>query len=212
MRDEFVARVLDAVESLTLGDPMTDVSLGPVANENQWKTVQRYIQLGIDEGATLITGGLGRPDPHREGWYARPTVFADVTNGMRIAREEIFGPVMSILTYDSVDNAVTLANDNPDGLAGYVAGSDLAEAHRVAARIRAGQVIVNAAHPDISAPFGGYGRSGNGRIWGLSGLEEYLENEGAGRRALSSLVICLAARPIPQPHHHLSTAFRLGSP
>lgn len=178
LKDEFLSRVTTAVNALTVGDPTTAVNLGSVANEAQWHTVQRYIQIGLDEGATLVSGGLGKPegvDP--DGWFVRPTVFADVSNDMRIAQEEIFGPVMAVITYDTVDEAVQVANDSPYGLAGYVTGADQGEADRVASRIRAGQVVVNSVIPNLFAPFGGYKRSGNGRIWGVAGLEEYLETK-----------------------------------
>ncbi|CAL8973637.1 Putative aldehyde dehydrogenase [Propionicimonas sp. T2.31MG-18] len=175
--DDFLRRVKSAVDGLTVGDPMKEVDLGPVANQTQWHTVQDYIQIGLDEGATLITGGPGKPDPTASGWYVRPTVFADVTNNMRIAREEIFGPVMSVITYTGIDDAIRIANDSEYGLAGYVTGEDTDQAKRVAARIRAGQVVVNAVTPNLFAPFGGYKHSGNGRIWGTAGLEEYLETK-----------------------------------
>jgi aldehyde dehydrogenase (NAD+) len=178
LKDDFLIRVTPAVDALTVGDPTTDVNLGSVANETQWHTVQRYIQIGLDEGATLVAGGLGKPEnTNPDGWFARPTVFADVTNDMRIAQEEIFGPVMSVITYDTVDEAVQIANDSPYGLAGYVTGADKAKAEQVASRIRAGQVLVNSVVPNLFAPFGGYKRSGNGRIWGVAGLEEYLETK-----------------------------------
>lgn len=177
LREEFVARVQVAVNELTIGDPMTEVDLGSVANETQWRTVQRYIQIGLDEGAELVAGGLGKPDNTAEGFFVRPTVFVGVANDMRIAQEEIFGPVMSVITYDTVDEAIRIANDSPYGLAGYVTGSDPAETRRVASAIRAGQVVVNSTVPNLFAPFGGYKQSGNGRIWGVAGLEEYLETK-----------------------------------
>ena len=111
------------------------------------------------------------------GWFVRPTVFADVTNDMRIAREEIFGPVMSVIAYDTVAEAVDIANDSPYGLAAYIHGTDPGQVRAVAAQLRAGQVIVNSGYPDLTAPFGGYKQSGNGRVWGLAGLEEYLETK-----------------------------------
>jgi len=178
LKEDFLNRVTAAVETLRIGDPTTEVDLGSVANQTQWNTVQSYIQIGLEEGATLVTGGLGRPDGvDQSGWFARPTVFADVTNDMRIAREEIFGPVMSVISYESVDEAIRIANDNDYGLAGYVTGSDSTAAIAVASRMRAGQVIVNSVTPNLFAPFGGYKKSGNGRIWGTAGLEEYLETK-----------------------------------
>ncbi|WP_242123850.1 aldehyde dehydrogenase family protein [Sphingobium sp. Sx8-8] len=178
---ELEALILGAAEAIRVGDPLADMFMGPVANEAQWHTVQRYIQSGIDEGATLLCGGPGHPEGRDErcagGWFVRPTVFTDVGNGMKIAREEIFGPVMSLIAYDSVDEAVAIANDTPFGLAAYVDGGDEALVQSVAGQLRAGQVMLNGANPDLQAPFGGYKQSGNGRIWGLAGLEEYLETK-----------------------------------
>ncbi|WP_027929180.1 aldehyde dehydrogenase family protein [Amycolatopsis thermoflava] len=174
-RDEIVSMIRTAVDAVTVGDPLTPVAMGPVASEQQWHTVQRYIQAGLDEGATLVTGGLGQPEGAKGGWFARPTVFADVTNDMTIAREEIFGPVMTLISYDTVEEAVAIANDSPYGLAAYVDGGDPAQVRDVAARLRAGQVALNGAPLDQSAPFGGYKQSGNGRVWGIAGLDECLE-------------------------------------
>ncbi|MFC8435133.1 aldehyde dehydrogenase family protein [Streptomyces sp. NPDC057253] len=174
-KDELVGAIAAAVQAVVVGDPLTQVFMGPVASERQWHTVQRYIQAGIDEGATLVAGGPGQPEGVKSGWFARPTVFADVTNDMTIAREEIFGPVMSLITYDTVDEAVDIANDSPYGLTAYVTGSDPEQVRDVAARVRAGQVLLNRVQPDLTAPFGGYKQSGNGRIWGVAGLEENLE-------------------------------------
>lgn len=149
-------------------------AIGPISNANQFQKVQDLIQKGIDEGATLVAGGTGRPEGFNKGYFTRPTVFADVTNDMTIAREEIFGPVLCILPYDDVEQAVEMANDTVYGLAGYVQGP-AEEARAVARRIRAGQIQINGASPDFNAPFGGYGRSGNGREWGPYGFEEFLE-------------------------------------
>jgi aldehyde dehydrogenase (NAD+) len=149
-------------------------AIGPISNGNQYQKVQDLIQKGIEEGATLVAGGPGRPEGFNKGYFARPTVFANVTNDMTIAREEIFGPVLCILPYDTVDQAVEMANDTVYGLAGYVQGPEK-EANAIANRIRAGQIQVNGARPDFSAPFGGYGQSGNGREWGEHGFEEFLE-------------------------------------
>lgn len=181
---EIEGHIRAAIEALVVGDPATKVDMGPVANEAQWHTVQRYIQRGLDEGARLIIGGLGYPESLEQGWFVRPTAFGDVRNQMSIAREEIFGPVMSVICYDSIEEAVAIANDSPYGLAAYVDGSAPALAQHVALQLRAGQVMLNGAQPDIQAPFGGYKQSGNGRIWGLAGLEEYLETKaivGTGR-------------------------------
>ena len=149
-------------------------AIGPISNANQYQKVQDLIEAGIKEGATLVAGGPGRPEGFNKGYFARPTVFADVTNDMTIAREEIFGPVLCILPYEDVDHAVEMANDTVYGLSGYVQGPEK-EAHEVANRIRAGQIHVNGAGADFSAPFGGYGQSGNGREWGEHGFEEFLE-------------------------------------
>jgi aldehyde dehydrogenase (NAD+) len=174
---ELESLIRAAVEAIRVGDPLTDVFMGPAANEGQWHTVQKYIQEGIDEGATLLTGGPGRPEGLDGGWFERPTVFTDVRNDMTIAREEIFGPVMSLIAYDTIDEAVAIANDTPYGLGGYVDGGDQKLVQDVASRLRAGHVMINGAGPDFHAPFGGYKQSGNGRIWGLAGLEEYLETK-----------------------------------
>jgi aldehyde dehydrogenase (NAD+) len=149
-------------------------SIGPISNANQYAKVQDLIQKGIQEGATLVAGGPGRPEGFNKGYFARPTVFANVKNDMTIAREEIFGPVLCILPYNTVDEAVEMANDTVYGLAGYVQGPE-EDAYKVANRIRAGQIQVNGARPDFSAPFGGYRQSGNGREWGEHGFEEFLE-------------------------------------
>lgn len=149
-------------------------AIGPISNANQYQKVQDLIETGIKEGATLVAGGPGRPEGFNKGYFARPTVFADVTNDMTIAREEIFGPVLCILPYETVDEAVEMANDTVYGLAGYVQGPE-DDAKAVAKRIRAGQVQLNGSGWDINAPFGGYGQSGNGREWGEYGLEEFLE-------------------------------------
>jgi aldehyde dehydrogenase (NAD+) len=137
--------------------------------------VQRLIGRGIEEGATLVTGGTGRPDGIEKGHYAKPTVFADVRNDMTIAREEIFGPVLCILPYKSEEEAVRIANDSPYGLAGFVTSGDIERARRVAKKIRAGNVHINGAPVDFDGCFGGYKQSGNGREWGEAGLEEFLE-------------------------------------
>lgn len=149
--------------------------MGPVASEAQWQRVQRLIQAGIDEGATLVTGGTGRPDGLDSGYYVRPTIFADVTNDMRIAREEIFGPVLAMIAYDNIEEAIQIGNDTPYGLAAYVHGRDQDVVRRVANALRVGQVVINGASPDIMAPFGGYKQSGNGREWGDHAFAEFLE-------------------------------------
>ena len=148
--------------------------MGPVVSKAQFNSIQEYIQKGIDEGATLVAGGPGRPEGLNKGWYVKPTVFANVTNDMVIAREEIFGPVLVIIGYDNVDQAVEIANDSDFGLAGNVAGADAEKARAVARQIRAGWVSINDGF-DFHAAFGGYKKSGNGREWGEFGFHEYLE-------------------------------------
>ena len=137
--------------------------------------MQRLIQKGIEEGAKLVAGGKGHPDGLAKGYYVKPTVFADVRNDMTIAREEIFGPVLCMIPYDDEDDAVRIANDSPYGLSGFVTAGNLERAHRIAKRIRAGNVHINGARVDFSGCFGGYKQSGNGREWGEAGLEEFLE-------------------------------------
>lgn len=167
-----------AALSLKVGDPSaTDSDMGPVVSDVQWRKIQDLIQSGISEGATLVTGGPGKPEGLNQGYYVKPTVFAEVNPEMRIAREEIFGPVLSILPYKDDADAVRIANDHMFGLAGYVHSSDRERAKRVARQIRAGMVTVNMAVADPAAPFGGYRQSGNGREWGRHGIEEYLETK-----------------------------------
>ncbi len=165
-----------AVDSIRLGDPLLPATtMGPVVSQSQFDKVQKLIQSGIDEGATLVAGGPGRPAEINRGYFVQPTVFGDVTPQMTIAREEIFGPVLSILNYETEDEAIEIANDTPFGLAGFVQSSDPERARRVANRIRAGRVYFNGAPFDRSLPFGGYKQSGNGREFGLYGFREYLE-------------------------------------
>jgi aldehyde dehydrogenase (NAD+) len=154
-------------------DPAT--TMGPVVNKSQFERIQKYIQIGLDEGARVICGGPGRPEGLSSGWFIRPTIFADVTPAMTIAREEIFGPVVVVIAYDTVDEAVEIANDSPYGLGGYVFSSDRKKAHAVGARMRAGRIFYNGAPSNNVAPMGGYKQSGNGREMGVFGLEEYLE-------------------------------------
>ena len=149
--------------------------IGPVVNERQFNKIQGLIQAGIDEGATLVAGGPGRPEGHENGYFVRPTVFADVTPEMAVANEEIFGPVLSIMPFDTEDEAVAIANDTPYGLTNYVQTTDPERARRVARRLRSGMVEMNLSPRGAGAPFGGYGQSGNGREGGEWGLEEFLE-------------------------------------
>jgi aldehyde dehydrogenase (NAD+) len=173
---EAVGIAREAASKITVGDPNGDVALGPVVSGAQFEKIQSLIQKGIDEGATLVTGGTGRPEGLSTGYYVKPTVFADVNNDMTIAREEIFGPVLSILGYDSLDQAIEIANDTEYGLAGYVASNDVQKARVIARRLRSGWVVINDGF-DFHAGFGGYKRSGNGREWGEFGFEEYLETK-----------------------------------
>ena len=176
LQDQAVAVAKTTAEGLKVGDPTAkDTVLGPVVSEVQFNKIQGLIQAGIDEGATLVTGGTGRPESLNRGYYVRPTVFADVKPDMRVSREEIFGPVISILPYESEEQVVELANDTVYGLAGYVQSGDLGHARKIASQLRAGQVNLNGAPADMSAPFGGYKQSGNGREWGKYGFEEFLE-------------------------------------
>jgi aldehyde dehydrogenase (NAD+) len=170
-----IAIAKTAAESVTVGDPNGNARIGPVVSETQWNKIQRLIKAGIDEGATLVTGGLGRPEGLDKGYYVKPTIFANVNNEMQIAREEIFGPVVSILPYETVDQAIEIGNDTEYGLAAYVSGKDQAKVRQVAAKLRAGQVSLNGARGDMGAPFGGYKMSGNGREGGDYGFAEFLE-------------------------------------
>ncbi len=176
--EEAAAIAKEAAEGIKVGDPnAAGTEMGPVVSELQFDRIQRLIRAGIDEGATLVAGGTGRPDGLDIGYYVKPTVFSHVTNDMQIARQEIFGPVLSLIGYADEDDAVRIANDTMYGLSGYVSSGDLERARAVARRIRAGSVYLNGAPPDSKAPFGGYKQSGNGREWGRCGLEEFLETK-----------------------------------
>ncbi|SDO64763.1 aldehyde dehydrogenase (NAD+) [Lutimaribacter pacificus] len=176
MQDRVAELAREAAATYVVGDPSReDVNMGPMVNAAQYDKVQELIQSGIDEGATLICGGTGKPDGLNAGHFVKPTIFTDVTNDMRIAREEIFGPVLSILPYDSEEEAIGIANDTPYGLAAYVQSASLERARAVGRALRAGGVHLNYPAVDRGAPFGGYKQSGNGREWGRFGLEEFLE-------------------------------------
>jgi len=177
-RDEAVAVAQAVAAAVKVGDPGEKTAIGPVASKAQYDKIQGLIQKGIDEGATVVVGGPGRPEGVDTGYYVKPTVFADVKNDMTIAREEIFGPVLCILGYDDLDQALEIANDTEYGLAGYVSGADLEQARAIARKIRAGSVAINHGF-DMNAPFGGYKRSGNGREWGQFAFDEYLETKAA---------------------------------
>jgi aldehyde dehydrogenase (NAD+) len=174
---EAVALARATAEATSVGDPTGNAKLGPVVSQVQWDKIQGLIRKGIEEGATLVTGGPGRPEGLEHGYYVKPTVFSDVTNDMTIAREEIFGPVLAIMPYDSVEQAVTVGNDTPYGLAAYVQGKNPVVLADVASRLRAGQVFVNNPPFDPMAPFGGYKQSGNGREWGDHAFAEFLETK-----------------------------------
>jgi len=161
--------------TMTIGDPLTNPDVGPVISSVQYDKIQALIETGVAEGATLAAGGPGRPAGIDRGFFVRPTVFTHVDNTMAIAREEIFGPVLCVLGYDTIDQAIDIANDSDYGLAGYIQGKDAATIEQIAGRLRVGQVLVNAPHPDAMAPFGGYKHSGNGREWGDHGFEAFLE-------------------------------------
>jgi aldehyde dehydrogenase (NAD+) len=175
--DEVIAIAKVAAEAHTVGDPNGNSKLGPVVSEVQWNKIQGLIQKGVDEGATLVSGGPGKPEGLETGYYVKPTVFANVTSDMTIAKEEIFGPVLAILGYDGVDQAIEMGNATEYGLAAYVSGNDVSEVRAVAAKLRAGQVNLNGASPDLMAPFGGYKMSGNGREWGDHAFGEFLETK-----------------------------------
>ncbi|MGB6244569.1 aldehyde dehydrogenase family protein [Gordonia sp. (in: high G+C Gram-positive bacteria)] len=173
--DEVAAAAAEAASSLTVGDPTTDVRLGPVVSEAQFTKIQGLIERAIADGAKPVVGGPGRPEGLDSGYYVRPTVFTNVTNDMEIARTEVFGPVLVVIGYDSVDEAVKIGNDTEYGLAGYVSGEDLDEVRRIASKLRAGTITLNSANIDTTVPFGGYKRSGNGREWSDYAFDEYLE-------------------------------------
>lgn len=174
--DEAAAIARAAAAQIKVGDPRAaDTVIGPVVSAVQFEKIQRLIQKGVDEGAKLEIGGVGRPDGLNRGYYIKPTVFSHVTNEMTIAREEIFGPVLSLIGYEDEEDAIRIANDTVYGLSGYVSSGDPERAKAVARRLRTGNVHLNGAPVDNKAPFGGYGQSGNGREWGIYGLEEFLE-------------------------------------
>jgi aldehyde dehydrogenase (NAD+) len=163
-------------KNTTVGDPHGEFRIGPIANKVQYEKILRLIELGIEEGATLVAGGTEKPEGCDQGYYVQPTVFANVTTDMTIANEEIFGPVLCMIKYETEDEAIAIANDTEYGLAGYIQGEKV-HAHEVAKKIRAGQVIINGGARGTGAPFGGYKSSGNGREHGRHGLEECLETK-----------------------------------
>ena len=176
--DEAVEIARCAAEATAVGDPEAEGDhIGPLFDQIQFDRVQNMIQVGIDEGATLLVGGLGRPEGFDAGWYVRPTVFSDVNNSMRIAREEIFGPVLAILPFEGEEEAVAIANDTPYGLAAYVQTGSNERAARLSRSLRAGAVHINGGAYEYGSPFGGYKASGNGREGGEMGLEDFLETK-----------------------------------
>jgi aldehyde dehydrogenase (NAD+) len=172
---EALAIAKAVAEATTVGAPDSGAALGPVISAGQWDKIQTLIHKGIEEGATLVAGGPGKPAGLETGYYVKPTILGNVNNQMTVAREEIFGPVLTILGYDTVDEAVAIGNDTPYGLAAYVSGTDPEATRKVAARLRAGQVNINSAAIDLMAPFGGFKQSGNGREWGDHAFGEFLE-------------------------------------
>ena len=167
-----------AANSITVGDPAQEGDhVGPLFDQIQFERVQTMIQKGLDEGATLLTGGLGKPEGYKTGWYVKPTVFADVSNEMTIAQEEIFGPVLVIIPFEDETEAIAIANDSPYGLAAYIQTGSAARAERISSCLRAGSVHINGGGINYGTPFGGYKQSGNGREGGLMGLEDYLETK-----------------------------------
>jgi aldehyde dehydrogenase (NAD+) len=175
---EVEALAAATANAIIVGDPQSpETVLGPIANEAQFNRVQAMIETGLREGAKLLCGGLGRVPGFDKGFYTRPTIFSEVDNAMRIAQEEIFGPVLCIIAYATIDEAVAIANDTIYGLGAHVQSQDLDLARTVASRIRAGQVLLNYPAWNPMAPFGGYKHSGNGREYGVFGLEEYLETK-----------------------------------
>ncbi len=177
--EEATALAVQAAEAIRIGSPSDSLTnMGPLATRAQFEKVQRLIRQGIDEGATLSCGGLGRPHGLDRGYFVRPTVFTNVDNKMVIAREEIFGPVLCVIPYRDEEDAIRIANDTCYGLGAFIQSADLDRARRVARRLRAGNVQINYPAVDRSAPFGGYGHSGNGREWGEFGLQEFLEIKG----------------------------------
>lgn len=175
-KEQIESILADEAQSFVLGDPLEPTTtMGPIVSKDQYASIRDYIQSGIDEGARLVTGGLARPDETDHGYFIQPTVFSDVTPQMRIAREEIFGPVLSVISYRDTDTALEIANDSPYGLGAYVFGTDAERARSVANGLRAGRVSYNGAPTDSYAPMGGYKESGVGRSMGRFGFEEYLE-------------------------------------
>lgn len=178
IKDEFLEKAKHYMSEVKVGDPNEDgVEMGPLVSKDQFDTVQEFIQKGIDEGAELYLGGTGKPEGLDKGYYVKPTIFTNVDNSMTIAQEEIFGPVMSIITYKDLDEAIKIANDTKYGLAGYVMGQDKEQIQKIARSIEAGSIAINDHPGSADLPFGGYKQSGIGREWGDYGIEEFLETK-----------------------------------
>ncbi len=175
LMDEVSNIAKEVAESWTPGDPKQDSRMGPVISDQAWGKIQRLIKSGVNSGATLVTGGEGKPEGLEQGYFVKPTIFSHVSNDMDIAREEIFGPVLSIIGYDTEEEAIEIANDTDYGLGGYVQSKNIDHAREIASKIRAGYISLNNAGLDISVPFGGYKQSGNGREFGDEAFGEFLE-------------------------------------
>jgi len=174
--DDVIKITKNTLDKIVVGDPKSEATtIGPVVSKTQYNKIKNLIEIGIKEGATLVSGGSNAPEGYNKGYYIEPTIFANVNNDMTIAREEIFGPVLSILGYEDEEDAIKIANETIYGLSGYVSSENLDNAKEVASKLRTGMVHINNAPGDQSAPFGGYKMSGNGREWGEFGLEDFLE-------------------------------------
>jgi aldehyde dehydrogenase (NAD+) len=192
--DEAIAETKTALRKVKAGAPRdAHTTIGPMVSQTQYERVQRYIRLGVEAGATLVAGGEGHPDG-LGGYFVKPTVFANVTNDMTIAREEIFGPVLCMLTYEDEAEAIAIANDTPYGLQAYVISSDPDRASAVASQIEAGRVVINGSPPDPAAPFGGFKQSGIGREYGAFGLEAYLEPKAIASVPRMTATACASLR------------------
>ncbi|NVL03633.1 aldehyde dehydrogenase family protein, partial [Ruegeria pomeroyi] len=179
--DQAVETAAEVASKVTVGNALDEGRhIGPVVNELQWSKIQDLIQKGIDEGARLVAGGTGRPEGLNKGYYVRPTVFADANNQMTIAREEIFGPVLTMIPFDTEEEAIEIANDTPYGLTNYVQTQDATRANRMARALRSGMVEMNGQSRSAGSPFGGMKQSGNGREGGVWGLEDFLEVKAVG--------------------------------
>ena len=190
--DEVLTRLKTEVAAVRVGDPNDpEVSVGPMVSRKQWDRVQSYLKLGQQEGATVLVGGEGRPEGLDRGWFVRPTVFAGATNAMRIAREEIFGPALTVIGYSTEDEAIAIANDTTYGLQSYVPSSDPERARRVGSQLEAGRVVINGAPHEPQAPFGGFKQSGLGRERGVFGLEAHLEPKAVLVRRVIDFVVDL---------------------